>query len=220
MTQTIVDGQHLTQSAFHKLYEAADDAVTAELIGGIVHLADKTSRKHGRSHALLVHWLWAFDDATPGVEVYDNVTTIMGEDSEPQPDVCLVIHPDCGGQMRFTDDDYLEGAPELAVEVASCTESYDLHAKKKDYEKAGVKECLVVALRQSKVFWFVNQGGRFAEQEPDADGRFCSTVFPGLWLDPNSLLELNSRKVLATLKEGLATKDHAEFAEALAKSQQ
>jgi Uma2 family endonuclease len=117
--------------------------------------------------------------------------------------------------MRFTDDDYLEGAPEFAAEVASSTEAYDLHSKKRDYEQAGVKEYLVIALRQKTVFWFVNQDGRFVEQDVDASGHYCSSVFPGLWLDPNAIIELNSQQLLATLREGLVTPEHAAFVQQL-----
>ena len=175
-------------------------------------------RSHGRSHTLLMVWLGTYEDATPGVEVYDNTTTIMGEESEPQPDACLIIRPDCGGQMRFTDDDYLEGAPEFAAEVASSTEAYDLHSKKRDYELAGVKEYLVIALRQKKVFWFVNREGKFDEQAVDANGFHHSSVFPGLKLDPAAILELNSQKLLASLREGIATPEHAAFVRQLAKT--
>ena len=208
-------GDHLDQKTFHERYEAMPDGVKAELIGGVVYMPAALRRRHGRSSSLLIHWLYAYEDATPGVEVYDNATTIMGEESEPQPDACLIIRPDCGGQMRFTDDDYLEGAPEFAAEVASSTEAYDLHSKKRDYELAGVKEYLVVALRQKKVFWFVHRDGQFVEQAVNADGRYRSSVFPGLWLDPNAIIELNSQKLLATLREGLATPEHAAFVKQL-----
>ncbi|HUG66624.1 MAG TPA: Uma2 family endonuclease [Pirellulaceae bacterium] len=208
-------GDHLDQKTFHERYEAMPDSVKAELIGGVVYMPAALRRRHGRSSSLLIHWLYAYEDATPGVEVYDNATTIMGEESEPQPDACLIIRPDCGGQMRFTDDDYLEGAPEFAAEVASSTEAYDLHSKKRDYELAGVKEYLVVALRQRKVFWFVNRNGQFVEQEVDASGHYRSSVFPGLWLDPNAIIELNSQKLLATLREGLATPEHTAFVKQL-----
>lgn len=210
-------GDHLDQKTFHERYEAMPDNVKAELIGGVVYMPAALRRKHGRYCSLLIHWLYTYEDATPGVEVYDNATTIMGEESEPQPDVAMLIRPDCGGQMAFTHDDYLQGAPELAVEVASSTESYDLHAKKADYELAGAREYLVVALRQKKVFWFVNRDGKFEEQTSDANDRLTSSVFPGLWLDPAALIELNSQAVIATLREGLDTADHAAFVELLRK---
>ena len=69
-----------------------------------------------------MHWLSEYETATPGVEAYDNATNILGEQSEPQPDACLLIAPTKGGQTR-SEDDYIVGAPELIVEVASGMES-------------------------------------------------------------------------------------------------
>ena len=209
-------GDHLDQPTFHARYELMPEAVKAELIGGVVYIPAALRRPHGRSSGLLIHWLRAYEDETPAVELYDNTTTIMGEDSEPQPDACLIIQPECGGQMRVTEEDYLQGAPELVGEVASSTEAYDLHSKKRDYERAGVREYLVVALRQQIVFRFVNRGGRFAEQPPDADGVIRSEVFPGLWLDPEALIALQGRRVLEVLRHGLATPEHAAFVAHLA----
>jgi len=209
-------GDHLDQATFHERYEAMPDGVKAELVGGVVYMAAALRRPHGRSHSLVIHWLYSYEDATPGVEVYDNATSIMGEESEPQPDACLIILPEKGGQTRFTDDDYLNGAPELIAEVASSTESHDLHSKKRDYERAGVKEYVVVALRQQKVFWFVNRSGRFEEQRPIANGVFQSEVYPGLWLDADALIRLDGRRLIDVLKPGCATQEHHAFANQLA----
>ena len=104
-------GDHLDQATFHARYAAMPEDVKAELIGGVVYMPAALRRPHGRSSGLLVHWLRAYEDDTPGVELYDNATTIMGDDSEPQPDACLIVQPECGGQMRVTEDDYLQGAP-------------------------------------------------------------------------------------------------------------
>ncbi len=209
-------GDHLDQPTFHARYELMPEDVKAELIGGVVYMPAALRRPHGRSSGLLIHWLRAYEDDTPGVELYDNTTTIMGEDSEPQPDACLIIQPECGGQMRVTEDDYLQGGPELVGEVASSTEAYDLHSKKRDYERAGVREYFVVALRQQIVFRFVNRDGRFEEHPPDADGIIRSEVFPGLWLDPAAMIALNGRRALEVLRQGLATPEHAAFAAQLA----
>ena len=127
-------GDHLSQREFHTRYELMPESVKAELIGGIVYMQTSLKRSHGRSHSLLMHWLRYYEDETPGVECYDNATNILSDESEPQPDACLIIVPDKGGQSRFTPDDYLEGAPELVGGVASSLESIDLHSKKRDYE--------------------------------------------------------------------------------------
>ena len=51
-----------------------------------------------------------YESKTPGVELLDNATTILGEDSEPQPDQALRVLSDYGGQSRETSDDYVEEA--------------------------------------------------------------------------------------------------------------
>lgn len=87
-------GDHLDQPTFHARYVAMPEDVKAELIGGVVFMPAALGRPHARFHSLLMHWLYSYEDSTPGVENYDNATTIMGEESEPQPDACLIIHPD------------------------------------------------------------------------------------------------------------------------------
>jgi Uma2 family endonuclease len=209
-------GDHLDQPTFHARYTAMPEDVKAELIEGVVYMPAAMKRPHSRHHGLLTYWLWTYEDATPGVEVYDNATTIMGDESEPQPDASLIVRPECGGRMRYTEDDYLEGGPEWIGEVASSTEAYDLHSKKRDYERAGVQEYLVVALRQRKVFWLVNRAGHFEEKPPDADGAIRSEIFPGLWLDPQALLQLNGKRMIAMLRQGVDTPEHASFVQRLA----
>ena len=86
---------------------------------------------------------------------------------------------------------------------------------KLDYERAGVREYLVVALRPRRVFWFLNRDGRFQEQLPDGSGVIRSEVFPGLWLDPAALLAVNARRLLEVLRGGLATPEHAAFVQRL-----
>jgi Uma2 family endonuclease len=201
-------GDHLDQRTFHERYEAMPENFRAELIGGIVFTPSPLSIPHGRSHIPLSGWLWLYEQETPGVQAFDNVTVILGAESEPQPDGCLIIEPECGGQAR-SKGNYLHGAPEWMAEIASSTEAIDLHLKKADYEKAGVKEYVVVALRQRRVFWFVARKGRFEELPAGPDGVLRSEVFPGLWLDPLALLELDGRRLRPVLQRGLKTKEHA-----------
>jgi Uma2 family endonuclease len=159
-------------------------------------------------HAIVIGWLLGYEGTTPGIEILDNATNILGPESEPLPDVCLRILPECGGQTR-EEDEYIVGAPELIVEIASATESIDLHAKRKDYEQAGVHEYIVVVLRPARVLWFVLRRGKFAELAPAADGTLRSEVFAGLWLDPGVLLRRDLPAVMEVLRQGTQTPEHA-----------
>ena len=209
-------GDRLDQKTFHRRYEAMPEGFKAELIGGIVYVPSPLKPRHGRPHARLMGWLATYEAATPGTDFVDNTTTILGEESEPQPDAGLMILPECGGQTRENKRGYLTGPPEWLGEIASTTESLDLHGKKADYEKAGVKEYMVLALRQEKVFWWASRRGKFKQLLPSPDGIFRSETFPGLWLDPQALQDLNSARLLAVLQLGLATPEHAAFVARLA----
>ena len=88
-----------------------------------------------------------------------NTTDFVGPYSELQPDSFLMIAPENGGRVHENENGYLEGAPELVLEIASSTESIDLHGKKIDYEKAGVREYVVLALRQGIRFFGSYSGG-------------------------------------------------------------
>jgi len=208
-------GDHVDQPTFHERYKAMPSAFRAELIAGVVIVPSPLSPGHGFYHALVMGWLVNYGIATPGTKAGDNMTTILGETSEPQPDGALIIDPASGGQTGLSEDGYLAGPPELIVEVASSSASMDLHAKRRDYEQAGVLEYVVVVLRQGVIRWFVLQDGTYQELSADADGIFRSRVFPGLWLHANALLQLDGVTVMDVLRQGLATPEHAAFVQRL-----
>jgi Uma2 family endonuclease len=206
------NGDLLDQQTFHARDQAMPEGCRAELIGGIVHIPSPQKVPHSKAHQLVVRWLDEYAEATPGTEALLNNTLILGPESEPEPDACLFLAPGFGGQVRIDAEEYLHGAPELIVEVSSATESIDLHRKKHDYQKAGVREYVVLALRIQQVFWFVRQRGKYQEVPLPADGIFRSREFPGLWLDAEAILQNDRPRVLAALARGLATPEHAAFA--------
>jgi hypothetical protein len=210
------NGDHLDQKTFHARYKASAEDFRAELIGGIVYLRDRRTIAHGRTQAKLCAWLGTYDDATPGTESLSSVTNILGPRTEPEPDGCLLILPEFGGQTWVDDDDYLNGAPEWIGEICETTDAIDLHAKKSDYEEAGVREYFVAALRTKQVFWFARRRGKFKAVSPGTDGILRSEVFPGLWLDPAAFLRRDYQQVLAVLRQGLASPEHAAFVAKLA----
>jgi Uma2 family endonuclease len=211
------NGDQLDQKTFHARYEAMPEDCRAELIGGIVYMSSPQKVPHSKTQKLVVRWLDEYAEVTPGTDALLNNTQILGPDSEPEPDACLFITPECGGEVYLDEDEYLNGAPELIVEVSSSTESIDLHRKKEDYQKAGVREYVVLALRTQQVFWFVRQRGKYREVPLPSDGIFRSRVFPGLWLDAEAMLRNQRQRVLEVLRQGLAAPEHATFVAKLEK---
>jgi hypothetical protein len=211
----LIEGIELDQPEFHRRYAAMPPGTRAELIDGVVYMPSPVSIEHGRAHVPGIVWLDRYAEATPGVEVLDGATAILGRKSEPQPDALLCILPEHGGRTRIIKG-FIHGAPELLVEVAKATRYIDLGPKRKDYERAGVQEYLVRALGPDEVIWHVLREGRLVAVPPGADGLYRSEVFQGLWLDPAALVAGDRRRLRAALDQGLASPEHAAFVARLA----
>jgi Uma2 family endonuclease len=213
----LMNGDHLDQKTFHERYEAMPE-VRAELIGGIVYMTSPQKLPHGYHQLKLAQLTGGYVDETPGTDGCVNATSILGPDAEPEPDTCLYILPECGGQTAADNQGYLTGAPEWVGEISDSTESIDLNRKKLDYEKAGVREYTVAALRSKQVFWFIRRRGKFKPLPEGTDGIIRSEIFPGFWLDPDAFLNRDSKRLRAALRQGLASPEHAAFVAKLANS--
>jgi len=173
-------------------------------------------RRHGEPHAQILIWLGSYQALTKGVIAADNASARLDLDNEPQPDALLMIDPERGGQARISDDDYMEGAPELVVEVGSSTVGIDLNLKLHVYRRSGVREYVVWRVLDRTIDWFVLRDGEFIRLDPDEKGRYRSQTFPGLWLDATALVAGDMAKVLDVVRQGLAVPEHAKFVSDLA----
>ena len=206
--RSLINGERMSQPEFHQRYAASPPDEKWELVGGIVYMASPLKLKHSRYDGEIGLLLETYRLATPGVEVMHNATAILGEKSEPQPDLAMRILPEYDGQSRTTDDDYLEGAPELVVEVAHSRRALAMHAKQEDYRRHGVVEYLVLLVEEREVRWF-----SFPDDEvrPNRAGISRSRVFPGLWVDIEALLRRDSVRLLEVLQQALTSRPHAGF---------
>jgi len=212
-------GDRLTRSEFERRYEARGDLRKAELVEGVVFMPSPVRlRLHGRPHSHMTSWLSVYESRTPGLVVGDNSTIRLDLDNEPQPDVVLLVDPALGGQARVSDDDYVEGAPELVAEVASSSASYDLREKANAYRRNGIREYVVWRVLDRAIDYFVLREGRYEALAADGEGILKSEVFPGLWLDAAAMIQGDLSKVLEVLERGLGTDEHAAFVERLARS--
>jgi hypothetical protein len=212
----LYNGDRLKQPEFHRRYEAYPEDVKFELVGGVVYMASPARRPHGTFHSALGLALGTYEAGTPGVEVADNSTIILGEESEPQPDLALRILTECGGQSRVNDDDYYEGAPELPAEIAHSSVAIDMNQKREDYEQAGVLEYMVLCIEERELHWFHFPSGR--PIRADRQGVARSRVFPGLWVHVPALLGRDGARLMATVQEGLTSRAHAAFVKRLEKA--
>ena len=210
------NGDLLTRAEFERIYAARPEIKKAELIEGVVYVPSPARhREHGKPHFQTVGWLNLYSAATPGVEGSDHATLRLDHENEVQPDALLFLLPECGGRARIGEDGYLEGPPELIVEVAATSASYDLNQKKRVYARSGVAEYIVYLAYEQRVIWFILREGVFGELQPDESGLLKSEKFPGLWLQPDALLAGEISSLLEALQLGLASPDHKTFCDAL-----
>ncbi|HEU5115771.1 MAG TPA: Uma2 family endonuclease [Isosphaeraceae bacterium] len=225
------NGDHLSADEFMRRYQAMPHLKKAELIEGRVYVPSPDSdlaewkqasmsspvsyEGHCSPHFYLAGWFFLFAAATPGVRGGVDGTVLLDLKNRPQPDGFLFIEPRAGGQVRYSPDDYIDGAPDLVAEVAYSTASVDMHEKLQAYERNAAREYLVWRVEDRSIDWFVLRENRYQPLEKATDGIFRSEVLPGLWLDPEALLDGSLTRFNAVAQQGLASPEHAAFVEKL-----
>lgn len=208
-------GDRLSRPEFERRY-AASPIKKAELIEGIVYVASPLRfTPHAEPHSRLVTWLGTYAAFTPGAASGIEPTVRLDLDNEPQPDIVLILEESVGGQSRLTEEGYLEGVPELVVEIAASSAAIDLGSKLQAYRRNGVKEYLVWQAFENRLDWFQLVDGEYQVLTPNSDGVIQSRVFPGLWLAVEALLTNQMAQVLTILQAGINSPDHTAFVEQL-----
>lgn len=207
------NGDRLSRSEFERRYHAMPQVKKAELIEGVTYMASPLRiRSHGEPHGLVMTWLGTYRAYTPGIVLGDHPTVRLDRENEPQPDAVLFIP---GRQAAIAADDYIEGAPELVVEIAASSAAIDLHDKKRAYCRNGVQEYLVWRTLEQQLDWFQLHADEYVAIAADGQGVIRSRGFPGLWLAVAALLAGDMPMVLSTLHAGLATPEYRAFQQTL-----
>jgi Uma2 family endonuclease len=211
-------GDRLTRPEFERRYAASLHIKKAELIEGIVYMASPLRHEqHGKPHSRAMTWLGVYQAMTRGVDLSVEPTVRLDLDNEPQPDAVLFIEANAGGQTRISPDGYIEGAPELIVEVAASSAAIDTGSKKQVYRRNGVLEYVIWQSYDNQLEWFGLTDGEYQLLSREPDGIIRSRVFPGLWLAVEALLSNRMARVLEVLQEGLQSPEHEAFVEQLGK---
>jgi Uma2 family endonuclease len=194
---TLESGDHLSREEFHRRYRERPDLKKAELVEGVVYVPSPVSAYHAEPDHVMAAWLVGYRVRHPGVHSAGNVTVQLDGRNEVQPD--SVLWREIPGGPHLRSRGYLQGAPQLVVEVAASSASYDLHEKKQAYERNGVGEYIVWRVFDERLDWFRLVDGRFEAIEPDPSGIIASREFPGLRLHVAMLLAGDIAGVLAEL---------------------
>ncbi len=215
------NGDRLTRQEFERRYHAMPEVKKAELIEGVVYMASPLRfTTHAKPHGHLITWLGLYEIATPQLQMGIEPTLRLDIDNEVQPDGVLLINAESGGRSTLSDDGYLEGSPELVVEIAASSAAIDLGDKKRAYRRSGIQEYIVWQVFNQKIDWFSLQDGDYISLMPNQQGTICSLVFPELRLDVAAMLQGNMQQVLAVLQAGINSAEHQTFVRQLIATQQ
>ena len=122
------NGDRLSYREFERRYAAMPQHQKAELVEGVVYMASPLRfTTHAKPHADLMGLLWTYKMATPPTEIGIEPTVRLDADNEFQPDGVLLIP---GGGSQLSQEGYIQGAPELVVEIAASSAAIDLGDKK------------------------------------------------------------------------------------------
>lgn len=194
-TARLENGDVMSRSEFHRLYSECEGLERVELIEGVVYMPSPIRfQGHAEEQLLILDWLSAYASKHTDVRCSPPGSVLLDDQNEPEPDAMLFrMTPD------RLHDGYVNGAPELVVEIAASSKSRDLHQKKRAYERNGVLEYIVWRTDDGAVDWFELRDGKYAERAPDANGVLASREFPGLRLAVNAMLVKDRAAVLAAL---------------------
>jgi len=203
----------MTRDEFEVRFDVTPDLKMAELIEGIVYITPKPIPllTFGEPCAHLIGWLAQYDVETPGVEGGAHAHIRLDAFNEPQPEVSLIIRPECGGAVRIVNG-MVEGPPELVTEVTYDTPVVDPNTRLYLYRRHGIREYIRWRTTERTIDWFALHGERYERLPSDSAGVIRSEVFPGLWLDTDSMLRNDPLAVRQCQELGNASPEHARFA--------
>lgn len=201
-TTTLPSGQPQRLRMSYEEYLAwADEDVHAEWVNGevIVHMPPKQS--HQTTIAFLLRLLGQF------IELFHlglllpapfEMRAVAGGPAR-EPDLLFVTQD----HLARLSEARLNGPADLVIEVVSDDSvARDRADKFYEYQAAGIAEYWIIDSRpgRSRVdFYVLDHQGRYQPVPVDPDGRYHSTVLPGLWLQVDWLMAAEPPAVLHAL---------------------
>jgi Uma2 family endonuclease len=186
---------------FEDFCAIVDGDQKADLIDGVIYMASPDNTDANELFVWLVSLLHDYVQAKELGRVYGSrVAFRLNETNAPEPDIAFMSNQRLGAVRRGN----IEGPPDLAIEIVS-PESVerDYEKKRRQYEKAGVREYWIVDEMEGKVTLLGLAKGKFREARA-RKGVLASKVLPGFRLRPAWLWQRPLPNKVEILQEILA----------------
>ena len=152
-----------------------------ELDDGVLYIMSSGTRDH---QFLILRFSRHLDDYLDGFEqptahIYHEMTTILSRELHraPEPDIVIIRE----GQRSILEGKWVEGAPDIVVEILSTDRSRDLVRKRQMYAEASVFEYWFIDPRNDTVTQLELHGGEYVERAVlGADDVLTTLLLPGL----------------------------------------
>ncbi len=176
---TALAEKRMTWQEFRNLEVADNDLSIYELINGFLMKRSAPSLRHQKAVGNLFTHMNAFViEKQLGQAFTSPIDVLLDNGNCFQPDICFVSHERA---FLLDNGEYINGAPDLVVEVLSPgTWKNDRSSKKDVYEKYAVKEYWILDPVYQTVEIFVHENNVFRLHAlAEAEGTLASVVLPG-----------------------------------------
>lgn len=176
---------------FEEWFSAGGEGPLTEWVDGevIVHMSPTLKHQYviGMLHLLIANFVYL---KKLGRVILAPATMRAAPDGPGrEPDVMFIT----AARLGIAAGRYVEGPPDLAVEVISDDSvARDRDVKYSEYEAAGIREYWIVDPRPNRRradFFVLDDSGRYRPVPVDGTGVYRSTVIEGFWINLNWLWE-------------------------------
>jgi Uma2 family endonuclease len=150
-----------SQWTYKDWLQLPDDGYRYEVIDGMLYITPPPQTQHQRISARIVGRLMEFLKSEPiGEVIYAPVGVRLPSQPTPlQPDILFIR----AERLDIIGDVYIEGAPDLVMEILSPSNwLYDCREKKQVYQQGGVAEYWIVDPRIETIQVYQLEGGVYA----------------------------------------------------------
>lgn len=191
----------LEKLSYEMFLNNLDEDVRAEWVDGEVLIMSPVSDKHQRIGLFLLSLLQWYLDTNPIGEIFYESYQMKTGPGLPgrEPDLIFLAN-EHSDRNKHT---FIDGPGDLVVEIVSLdSRKRDRADKYYEYEQGGVREYwLIDPLRNRAEFYILDDDGKYAVVPIDQQGKYISTVLPGLNIDPRWFWKEPLPSLRATLKE-------------------
>jgi len=165
---------------FAEFCATIQDGQKADLLHGVIHMASPDNTDNSDLQSWLQALLYEFINIYRLGKLFTSrVAFRLNKKNGPEPDIAFVSSRNLSRIKRG----YVEGPPDLAIEIVSPESAYrDYDQKRELYESSGVLEYWIIDPEEKKATFLVRKGNRFVEAKL-VKHQWNSQVLAGLSFD-------------------------------------